>query len=417
MKNDKLLVVSSYPENGKTHGKKTVGVASYTKNTLDAICNVKKTDITVLAEKFEGEDNFYTDSEIKVKRVWKRNSVFTFFLILSEIIKNHKDTKNVLVELELAMFGNQIYLIPLPFFLLVLKILNKNVTIVIHQVISDIQELSGHISIYKPGFKTTLLNLYIKVFYFLILLFSNKAIVFDEILAERLHKLGNKNKIVVIPHGVEDFKNNINKDLAKLKLKIPKNNFVILYFGYLAWYKGIDWLLNEFSKIPENKRKNITLLIAGGKNPNHLDKSSYEVFIEKVEKEAKNKSIILSGYVKQEEIPLYFQACDVVVLPYRTLMSASGPLSIAISFKKPFLVSEKLKQIFDTKDIKEIIESLKINKNDLIFPLNSSFYQKVEAIKNNPSLQDGIKRLTMSLYNSRSWKNIGIKYYNELLAK
>lgn len=245
------------------------------------------------------------------------------------------------------------------------------------------------------------------------LLLSSKVVVFDEVLKTGLSAYGNKNKITVIPHGVENFScKPLTKGEAKQRLKIPTDDFVILAFGFIAWYKGTDWLINEFKKMnPDNK---IKLIVAGGPNPNHLGKKYYKDYLDKIKTDCKKYNILLTGFVKEEDIPLYFQACDVAVLPYRTLMSASGPLSIALSFKKAFLVSDKLGGIFETGDIKQQLNSQSFDKNNLIFNFDESFMEKVEYLEKNSDVIKKLEEFSGELAKLRAWDRIGIYYYEEI---
>ena len=269
MTEDKLIVITSFPEEGVIHGKTVVGIASYAKNTLLALKkNKPEVKITVLAEILENKKETYKDNGIEVKRVWKRNSFTTFFLLFKNLLAL-KTSKNILIEFEVAMFGEFIFLLPFPLFLFLLKIMGKNITIVSHQVISDIDTLSGHINLHSK-LESKLLNFFIHFFYRIILILSSRIIVFDDILKDKLAAFGNKNKIVVIPHGVEKFKNDITKEEARKKLNLGNDDFILLYFGYLAWYKGTDVLIQYYSEL-KNKR-DIKLIIAGGPNPNHTGK-------------------------------------------------------------------------------------------------------------------------------------------------
>ena len=54
-----------------------------------------------------------------------------------------------------------------------------------------------------------------------------------------------------------------------------------------------------------------------------------------------NKNIIwVYDYIPDEEVGDYFKNSDLIVIPYNEAMSASGPLSIAIYYEKPVLVSK-----------------------------------------------------------------------------
>jgi len=410
MSSEKLVVISSFPPKGIVHDKSVVGIASYAKNTLLGLKNYSpQTNITVLAEILDKKEN-YDDERINVNRVWKRGS-FSAFPSLIKSVLALKNTKTVLIEFEVAMFGDFIFLFPFPIFLLILKLFGKKVIIVSHQVISDIQDLSGHINL-NNRFKIFFINLSIGLFYRLMILLASEIIVFDKILKEKLSRFGSSKKIDVIPHGVEDFKPTISREQAREKLGFKENDFVLLYFGYLAWYKGTDLLIKYFNEI-NNADKSIKLIIAGGSNPNHTRKKYYQNYIRSIEESCQNNDIILTGFVKQENIPTFFQASDLVVFPYRTLMSASGPLSIAFSFKKPFIISKELSGMFETFDIDTSLNKLGIDKNSLVFA-NNEAKEKILKIKNDSVLRKKIEELSRTMAQKRNWQKIG-QLYNETL--
>lgn len=420
MNKQKLLVIASYPPYGKTHDRNVVGIASYTKNTLVSLRSQGKKRglaITVLAEKLSDKPLEYKEDGILIKRIWQRNSLLAFPLLLWEILSNHRATENILIEFEHAMFGEMLYLTPLPLFLLLLKILGKKVIFVSHQVIADISEIAPHINIAPGSLRTDIFNALIKLFYVFILRLSSKVIVSDEALKERLLGLGDSNKISVIPHGVEQFQNLPTKKEARKQLEIAQNHFVVLSFGYLAWYKGTDWLVETFGALKHQKIKTrIRLVLAGGPNPNHLEKNYYKKYVANIQRECRKTGILLTGFIPEDQIPLYFQACDLVILPYRTLISSSGPLSLAFSFQKPFLISDRLSKIFETQDLKEALKKAKLNKEKLTFELDEGVTRKIREIMQNHSLQKKIKGVTKALSQIRSWVRIGSLYYNELFS-
>jgi glycosyltransferase involved in cell wall biosynthesis len=405
----KLLIISSYPSKGSTHGNKFVGVATYAKNTVLGIEKASKDlEITVIAEKLNGEQN-YKEGKTTVKRVWTRYSISSYYSILREIVRNHEKDEKVLIELELSMFGGMLSLLVLPLFILMLRSIGKEVHITIHQVITDMKEVSGHINATNDIVINTFSTL-IRLFYLAILKSVSKAIVFDQILKDRLVKISKSSasKITVIPHGVEEFKAKISRDEARKKLGIQKDEFVILYFGFIAWYKGADQIIDYFNPSPKNK-----LILAGGSNPNHLNKNFYSKYVKSVEKKAKKKGVLVTGFVPEDQICQYFQACDLVVFPYRALISASGPLSMAFSFNKPFLISSKLKDIFNTSDLKSALSANKIGANELVFSNAKEFEAKIAALKTDAV---SIKSLSKEMAKRRNWNKIGKLYYNQIYA-
>ncbi len=114
--------------------------------------------------------------------------------------------------------------------------------------------------------------------------------------------------IHIIPTGIEVdrfFEENINPKLVnnlKKKLRITRNDIVIVFVGRLAAEKNVEFLLNAHQKlIKENK--NIKLLIVG----DGPDKEKFE----SISKELKvDKNVIFTGKVAWEEIPYYYHTAN-----------------------------------------------------------------------------------------------------------
>lgn len=412
---EKLLVISSYPRIGTTHDSKVVGVATYTKNTLVSLFRASKQSltITVLAEELPESEKIYNDEGITVKRIWKRKSIKSLFL-LARALRAEKETKQVLIELELAMFGGMLHLLPLPFLLLYLKFLNKKVTVVFHQVVTTVSEVHGQINVPKHGPVPLILSLLLRLYYRILLRLTDRAIVFDEYLKDQLGKIGSIEKISVIPHGIETFENLPDKHVARRKLKLPKNQNIILYFGFLAWYKGTDLLVDAYSALPKKDRP--LLVIAGGPNHNHTDKTFYQKYIKEITQKAKKEGFIVTGFVPEEHIPLYYAASDISILPYRTFMSSSGPLSFVFSAAKPFLLSHKLEPVFATADIRSIMKEQLLNPSDLTFTSKEELGEKIQGLLSDTARQKRIEGLGRKIQSLRSWDRIGKMYYETLFV-
>lgn len=410
---DQLLIISSYPSKGVTHDKKTVGIASYAKNTL---LGIKEANpdlyIDVLAEKLE-EEKSYTEDGIDVKRVWERGKMTSFIKLFNEARKNQ--SKHILIEFEVSMFGNALQTSPLPFLILLLRLFGKNVTVVLHQAITDLDAFEGHTNISAKSVKSKFLSFAIKSFYFLLFLASNKIIVFEKSLKNRFSDIP---KIHVIPHGVQIMKRQISQAEARNKLNIRNNAFVILIFGYVAWYKGTDWIVDQVNKLKnEEEFKNTLLIIGGGPNPNHENKKFYMDYVGKVIKNSENSIAKYTGFVNEDEISFVYEASDLVILPYRTFMSASGPLSLAYSFEKPALVSNRLSEIFETQDIKDVIEKNGLTKEDLSFDLTEESFKNIIIKAKDKEYLRTLEKISREISEKRSFKAIGKMYSDVIFSK
>ena len=142
-----------------------------------------------------------------------------------------------------------------------------------------------------------------------------------------LEKKYNLHNILVVPFG--------SFDQYKKKIKIKKDPKIcnLLFFGLIRPYKGVDYLIKAFNKIPENQISRYKLYIIGEAwencNPEkEIEKSRY-----------KDKIIFVNKYVSDEEANRFFNMADVVVLPYLRA-SQSGAAHIAVSYGLPVIVSE-----------------------------------------------------------------------------
>lgn len=150
---------------------------------------------------------------------------------------------------------------------------------------------------------------------------------------------------------------NSTKEQAKKELNLTGK--VLLFFGFIRKYKGLDYLLKALPLVL--KKIKVTLLIVG---EFWESKKEYLAEIKKFGPAIR----LVDKYVPNEEVEKYFSASDVLVLPYVSA-TQSGIVQIAYGFNKPVLVSDvgglpdvvfhnKTGLIFKSKNIKEIAESI-----------------------------------------------------------
>lgn len=415
-----LLVITSYPKKGSTHGPATVGIASYAKNTLRALQAAAKEareplSITVLAEQLTGQRSIRASDEgVIVGRLWQRDNAHSFVLLILAALRH--PAKDVLIECEVAMFGRPITAILFPLLAGALRLAGKHVTIVCHQVIRDVNELSGHINIEPATAKTDFLNVLVRLFYSSLQCTAHRIVVFEDVLKQYLSPQADNERIVVIPHGIEPMRTRISKRRARKQLGLSRT-FTILVFGFLAWYKGTDWIAHAVAGLKGKQASRIRLILAGGPNPNHAEKPYYRRFLTRIAEiqKAAHGRISVVGFVPEKDIPLYFTAADVVVFPYRTLMSASGPMALAYTFGKPTLISQPLQGILQAADMKRILGDYGIMKEESIFPLTQQgFAQSIKRFIRNKSMRTKLSRLSVRLAESRNFEVVGKQYYEVL---
>ncbi len=107
---------------------------------------------------------------------------------------------------------------------------------------------------------------------------------------------------------------------------------VLLFFGYIRHYKGLDILLNAMPDLVKTNQ-NYKLLVVG---EFYQDENKYSELIKSLNVGSSVK--VVSKYVPNEAVGNYYSAADLVVLPYRSA-TQSGILNIAYGFSKPVLVT------------------------------------------------------------------------------
>ena len=413
-----LLVIASYPKKRETYSKGVCAVSSFTKNTISGLQKEnpgkKIIVLTIILKKPE----VYEEDGILVIRCFKRNNPLSYIEILKNANRFNK-VKSTLIEFEFASFGNTIatgMIAPLTWLLF---LLGKDITMVIHQVLFDLKKISGHIGISANNPKTMILNLLLKLFYKALTMPVKNIVVLEDEFKKRLELLIGKGKINVIPHGVDFNIENNSADTARInkKLGIKKNDFIILYFGYLTWYKGVDFLIKALKDKHTLNGKRIKLVVAGGPSFTQEKKAHYQKFLNKVNNEAKkSKNTIITGFVDEKDITPIFKASDLVVLPYRTFMSSSGPLSLALSHEKPFIISRKLELLLSSKDVRQSMDYANIARDDILFDLNAK--SLVLTIKNASATKTHQKMVKFSkaLGQERSFLKLA-KSYNEIISR
>ena len=136
----------------------------------------------------------------------------------------------------------------------------------------------------------------------------------------------------VVPHGVE-VATTPARDSARAALGID-DGFVVLCFGFLAPYKGLETALDA-AKIAG---RSVELVVAGGEHPRLSGRDGYAASL----RERWGHIARFTGRVPDEEVPLWFSAADVALYPYPRPFSSSGALALALAYRTPVLLSPEL---------------------------------------------------------------------------
>lgn len=283
---------------GKVDKLEFIGSSIYSPDKINA-------DISFL--NLRGEHNEDVSLFKKIRRIIKY-----YFRLIKFIFKT--DAK--IIHIQWLRF----YITEGILFSLLCRLLRKKVFYTAHDVLPHMKDNKQNRIIFKCIYKI-----------------QNYLVVHTDFIKKRLineFKIAPE-KIFLVKHGVYNVIENseITKFSARKHLGINNNDFVILFFGIITRYKGMDLLLSSFKKL-ESELSNVKLVIAG-KVENEY-KKEYESII----KENRTDNILrFMKYIYDDEVEYFFKSADVTVLPYLEA-SQSGVLFLSYAFGIPVIVPE-----------------------------------------------------------------------------
>ena len=226
---------------------------------------------------------------------------------------------------------------------------------------------------------------------------STAIIVHCEYAGELVRKHFHRNEgIFVIPHGnfIEAYPNEISKAEARQRVGVPEHNFVYLYFGNIRPYKGLEPLFEAFSKLPDD---DASLLFAGKV---YTDYGT--TVVEQARQADPRIAIHPSHHYPNEDLQIYFNAADVVVLPFLDVLT-SGSAITALGFGKPVivpalgclpeLVNDSMGSLYDPQQANALEQALRTIRQRDLAACSTAAYHRAESLS-----WDNIARQTLDAY-------------------
>ena len=133
-------------------------------------------------------------------------------------------------------------------------------------------------------------------------------------------------------YGCYNLHKNIDVKKQKEELGFTEEDNIVLFFGYVRKYKGLNVLLDAFPGILK-LHPNARLLIVG-EFYDSADKYYQQIDTLGIKEKVK----VVQKFVPNEDVGKYYSIADIVVLPYLTA-TQSGVLNIAYGFGKPVIVT------------------------------------------------------------------------------
>ena len=176
--------------------------------------------------------------------------------------------------------------------------------------------------------------------YYLVYRAATQIVVHTKSIREKLLKMYTINpvKVAVIPavRPVSGNRNiSINRETARQQLNLAPENKVLLFFGYIRPYKGVDLLLEAF-EMARSDIADLKLIIAGKPHTPEMQ-AAYEAQIASMT--YGDWVVFRPEFIPKEDVDAYFVAADAVAMPY-TKIDFSGIMQEAFIYRKAVLATD-----------------------------------------------------------------------------
>lgn len=219
-------------------------------------------------------------------------------------------------------------------------------------------------------------------------------------------------KVSVIPFGINNTvpASALSTAEAKRRLGISNNDKALLFFGNIAAYKGLEYLIAAFEELLKTDGSYRLLIVGKPKGPEGYWKTIKRAL---TSSGIADRIIAKIEYVPDEETELYFKAADVLILPYAHVFQ-SGVLFLGYGFGAPAIAT-------DVGNLKEEIIEGKTgflckprDPSDLARVIRNYF--KSELFRNLESQREHIKRYANERYSWNKVAAITTAVYSRLLT-
>jgi glycosyltransferase involved in cell wall biosynthesis len=318
-----VALIAPYPPAGERHGGHS-GVASYTANLAHALA-AGGLHVEVVAPELEGDPATFADGPIEVRRAFPMGR-----RALPRAIRAAAERSAGVVHLqfELFLYGGPSSLVGLLPALGPARRALGDVPLVttMHQVVEPSTVDRSYTKLHRVAAPAVVARGGIA---------GVQAAIARASAATIVHEAPFRRVIpsaTVIPHGIEE-PTPVAREAARHALGLD-DRFVVLCFGFLAPYKGIELVLEAARFLPDG----IQVVVAGGEHPRMERDGGFGA-----ELRARYGDVArFTGWVPDHDVANWFAAADLAVFPYPKPFASSGVLALALAHGTPVLLSPAL---------------------------------------------------------------------------
>lgn len=194
----------------------------------------------------------------------------------------------------------------------------------------------------------------------------DKIICVSKSLKNEIYKTNlSKKDIEIIPSGynIKRFKPLDTKKCRKI-LDLPENKKIILFVGHLVERKGIMYLIKALKILSEKNKEFLCYIVGKGALEKSLKLMTSQL-------QLKNK-VIFAGQKGPDEIPIWMNACDILVLPslneglpnvLSEAMACGKPVVATSVAGTPEIVDSDVGYLVKSKDVNDLTKKIVLALN------------------------------------------------------
>ncbi|MFP3882738.1 MAG: glycosyltransferase [Actinomycetota bacterium] len=370
-----VVLVSPYPPPGKAHVA-TTGVAAYTVDLARSLTDLGLR-VAVVAPDEPNAPSTHADGGVTVVRSGPRGALA---LPRSLRMAGRMNPRVIHLQHEMFLYGGVMSLATLPLAVAQMRRRGPGAFITMHQVLEPGQVDSELMRLHRLTGPVTAARLAVAG-YQRLLAATGTTIVHEPQLARHVPKA------VVIPHGV-GMAGAVDRDHARRRLGLEgERRLVVLCFGYVAPYKGLESALVAAAQVPE-----VRLVVAGGDHPRHGAAYSREL------RDDWGHVARFTGWVPDDDIAAWHAAADLALFCYPAPHSSSGAVAVALAHGTPVLAGDALARAMTLPD------GMAVSLED------GELAERLRRLANDPRLLADLGRASSRVVSGRTWSEVAERH-------
>ncbi len=320
-----VTLITPYPEVGVRHGGQS-GVAAYSAHLAHAMAEAGAR-VEVVAPLPPGEPaKREADGPVTVHRAFPGNSAGARAAVSAAL---SCDSPVIHLQHEFFLYGGATSTPRLAHGLHALRRRRRGVVATMHQVVDPASVDRGFTDLHRVRIPAWAARRGLSTVQRSLLRSADRVLVHEPEFAAVLPGAS------VVPLGVEQPGPPPDREASRRALGLTPDRLVVLCFGFLAPYKGLETAL-EAARVAAPP---VALIVAGGEHPRLVaGGDSYHELL----RDRYGESARFTGRVPESDVATWFEAADVAAFMYPRPFSSSGALALAVAHGTPILASPEL---------------------------------------------------------------------------